>query len=661
MISFRIATTQWMTDNQLKKLLNLFDKYRDIADELAFFIQETHSPLPLDIIGQRLERLNKVLPLIRERGMRAGINVLTTIGHHEENLANSLPPLWQNVVDPYGNKCLGSFCPEDPQHREYVKRLYTMIAEINPDFIWIDDDVRLFGHKPVKAVCFCDKCVKEFSNEIGKDYTREELVKELESDNEYNFELRHKWLEHNRKLIDSLLKLIEEAVHKVNPKIILGFMTGDRFYEGYAFDRWANTLSRSGEFEIKWRTGGGFYSDEKLLELVEKSQEIGRQVSKIPTYVEDIQAEIENFPYHILKKGARTTVVEAGAHMAAGATGAAFNILSQHDDPLDEYEIFLDEIKKGKPFYDLITKQIGRSACEGVWPVWNEDLFVINGYKGKWLDSSDYIWSLKRPYTLAEIGIPISYSVEKNTVIAFSGRTPLCFSYDKLKEIFKKGVIMDVPALINVEKMGLSYLCGVEVDKSYSKDVWEKLTDNSLNGKFAGWKRDCRQSFWEEDGYTLKLISDNVQILSELFDYGGNNLGPCMTAYENEIGGRVIVMGYFPWSYIHNAAKVGQLKSICQWVSYDRLPVIVDNLAKVITWVRIDRLGNKVFILLNASLDRISELNLRVISNANRFILMTLGGDKKEVESESMIGSQYKKICLTGIELWSMYILMPKL
>lgn len=661
MISFRIAPAQWMTDNQLKELLNLLDKYRGIADELAFFTQETHSPLPLEEIGSRLERLAEVLLLFRDRGMRVGVNVLTTIGHHEENLVNSLPPLWQNVADPYGNKCLGSFCPNDPQYLEYVKELYTLVAKINPDFIWIDDDVRLFGHKPVKAVCFCDKCVKEFSSKIGEDYTREKLVIELESDNEYNFELRRKWLEHNRKLIDNLLKLIEETVHNINPKIILGFMTGDRFYEGYAFERWADTLSRSGRFEIKWRPGGGFYSDEKPLELVEKSHEVGRQVSKIPIYVTDVQAEIENFPYHVLKKSARTTVIEAGAHMAAGATGIAFNILSQHDDPLDEYKSFLEEIKKGKPFYDLIDKELNRTACEGVWPAWNEDLFVINGYKGKWLDSSDYAWSLRKPYTLTEIGIPICYSLERSTVIAFSDRIPMCFSFDELKEIFKKGVIMDVPALINIEKLGLSHLCGVKVDKSFSKDVWEKLTNSPLNGRFSGWKRDCRQSFWEEDAYTLRLMSDNIQILSELFDYGGNNLGPCMTAYENEIGGRVVVMGYFPWSYIHNAAKVGQLKSVCQWLSYDRQPILVDSLAKVVTWVRANKLGDRVFIILNASLDMIPELNLRVMSNADKFTLMTLGGGKKEVESESIINSQYKKIRLIGIEPWSMHILMPKL
>jgi len=661
MISFRIAPAQWMIDNQLKELLNLLDEYSGIADELAFFLQDTHSPLPLQVIEPRLERLTKVLPLIRDRGMRAGINVLTTIGHHEENLENSLPSIWQNVVDPYGNKCLGCFCPNDQEYLVYVRSLYTMIAETGPDFIWIDDDVRLFGHKPVKAVCFCNKCVEEFSNEIGKYYTREELVEELEGNNRYNFELRRKWLEHNRKLIDSLLKLIEETVHKINPKIVLGFMTGDRFYEGYAFERWASTLSRSGRFKIKWRPGGGFYSDERLIELVEKSHEIGRQVSKIPIYVEDIQSEIENFPYHILKKSVKTTIIEAGAHTAAGATGIAFNILSQHDDPLDEYRAFFDEIKKAKPFYSLISENLGRSICEGIWPAWNEDIFVINGYNGKWLDSSDYIQSLKKPYVLAEIGIPIAYSPERSIVTAFSDRTPLCFSLGELKEIFKKGVIMDVPALISIEELGLSHLCGVRVNKTFSKDTWERLTNDPLNGKFSGWKRDCRQSFWEEVAYTLEPISDKVRILSELFDYGGNKLGPCMTAYENELGGRVLVLGYFPWSYIHNAAKVGQLKSVCQWLSYDGLPVIVDNLAKVITWVRTDRLGNKVFILLNASLDKVSELNLRVISNANKFILVTLDGSKKEVELEPMINSRYKRICLRDIEPWNMYVLMSEI
>ena len=53
---------------------------------------------------------------------------------------------------------------------------------------------------------------------------------------------------------------------------------------------------------------------------------MGRQVSALPDWVVTIQSEIENFPYHRLKKSAHITALEAASHIAAGCTGAAFNV-----------------------------------------------------------------------------------------------------------------------------------------------------------------------------------------------------------------------------------------------------------------------------------------------------------------------------------------------
>ena len=87
-----------------------------------------------------------------------------------------------------------------------------------------------------------------------------------------------------------------------------------------------------------------FYADDEPLGLVDKAHAIGRQASALPARVTVIQSEIENFPYQRLKKSVRTTMLEAAAHVAAGATGIAFNVLSQEEEPLDEYRPFLDAV-----------------------------------------------------------------------------------------------------------------------------------------------------------------------------------------------------------------------------------------------------------------------------------------------------------------------------
>jgi hypothetical protein len=321
LVSFRIGTALWLTDERFQDLMHYFGRFPGMADELAFFTSETHPPLPLELIEQRAERLAKLMPQVRKAGMRAGINVLATMGHHEENLPNSLAAPWQRVMDIHGRVSRGSFCPAQPELIDYARKVYAAMAKASPDFIWLDDDIRLAGHMPVMLTCFCDRCLANFSRETGRELTRETLPAVFDSGPiEERMRWRARWLEHNRTMIDNLFREIEQAVHALRPGLPLGFMTGDRFWEGYGFTRWARTLSGPGRAPVMWRPGGGFYSDERPIDLVGKAHDVGRQVAALPPEVTVIQSELENFPYQRLRKAAHTTVVEASAHMAAGTT-----------------------------------------------------------------------------------------------------------------------------------------------------------------------------------------------------------------------------------------------------------------------------------------------------------------------------------------------------
>lgn len=255
-VAFRIASPQWATDERFQALLDFFERHPGTVDELAFFTSATHPPLPLDEIERRAVRLQAILPRVRKQGMQAGINVLATVGHHEENLDHSLNTSWQRVMDSSGRVSLGSYCPSHPELIEYARKVYAAMAAAGPDFLWIDDDIRLAGHLPVTYVCFCDLCVRQFSEQVGTRFTRETLVAAFDAGSlEERLHLRREWLEHNRRVIDNLLRNLEEATHKVRAGLPLGLMTGDRFYEGYGFERWAETLAGPGQAPVRWRPG----------------------------------------------------------------------------------------------------------------------------------------------------------------------------------------------------------------------------------------------------------------------------------------------------------------------------------------------------------------------------------------------------------------------
>lgn len=656
LVALRIGTAQWLDDEPFSRLLSFLERYPNTVDEIAFFSSTTHAPLPLDEVERRCMRLAQLMPQLKARGFRVGINVLTSMGHHEEDLPHALAVDWPRVTDPDGRVSLGAFCPGTPELLNYVERVYTLVAQARPDFIWVDDDVRLMGHMPIRATCFCDHCIDSFNRQTGASFTRSSLVAAMqgEASRERN-QWRGRWLDYNRNIIAHLLRRAAEAAHRVILTMEMGFMTGDRFYEGYAFAEWSEALAGE-KSTVRWRPGGGFYADDEYMGLVHKAHDIGRQVSQLPQQITVIQSEIENFPYQLLRKSVTVTMLEAIAHMAAGTTGTAFNILGMQPDPLEEYTPFLERIHTLRPFLAALRDSTGRSPATGLWPAWNRDVFANQGAEGDWLQQNQSIAALRSPYVLAELGLPLAYGAEGATVTVLSGPLPAAFTQQDLERIFSGGVLLDASALQTLQRLGLHTWAGVEVAETIDHDMTEVLTSHPLNGRFAGWSRDCRQSFWAQPACRLQAVSAGVEVLAHLSDYAQQDFGPTMTAFENALGGRVVVAGYYPWTLIHNLAKSSQLKSICRWLSRETIPAVVESYARVVVWARRSVADRPVLVLLNASLDPIAQLSVRVHTRASSATCLSMEGQQQEVATLPD-GEEHVRVLIPDVKPWSAYLL----
>ena len=657
LIVLRVAPGQWLDPRKTGELLAWLGSRPGAIDELALFSSFTHPPLPLGVVRRHCLRLAEVMPQMRQGGYRVGVNILATMGHHEENLPGSLAEPWTRSTDPQGRVSLGSFCPASPELLHYTEELYILVAEAGPDFIWVDDDVRLMGHLPIRATCFCEACIDRFCQEIGATYTRETLVAAMGGPpSPERDELRLLWLEHNRVMIANLLRAAAEAVHRVDPTLPMGFMTGDRFYEGYGFGEWADALEGPQSPPARWRPGGGFYSDDAYMGLVDKANAIGRQVSQLPRKVSIIQSEIENFIYQRLSKSVAVTMLEGIAHMAAGATGLALNVIGDPDSVAEEYTPFLEATHVTRPFLAALAEATGRSVPEGLWPAWNRDIYADRGLEGDWLERNQSTTALNLPYALGEIGIPIAYGPEGARVCALAGPMPGAFSVEELEGIFSGGVLLDGRSLAALEELGLQDLAGVRIADTFDIDAIEVLTEHPLNGAYAGWRRNCRQSFWPQPAYRLEPTAPEVEALARMVDYGGADLGPCMTAYTNALGGRVVVLGYSPWHRIYNLCKTSQLKAVCQWLSRDTLPALVETYAKVVVWARRNAQGRLVLVLINASLDPIPELVLRARARGTSVTHLAYSGREYIVTTEQD-GAEHVRLRLPQIAPWSAHLL----
>ncbi|MBN2295475.1 MAG: hypothetical protein JXM70_23800 [Pirellulales bacterium] len=652
-IGFRISPNLWLREERFDELMRLFEKHKGVTDEVSFFHSTTHTPLKLDEVKRRAKILKKRVAAAKKLGYSAGINILTTIGHHPEALSSSISTRdFTPVTDSSGAISPGSFCPNDPRLREYIHRMYEAIADAEPDFIWIDDDVRLAGHMPIHLTCFCDRCMEIFSKETGKKFTRESLNQAFTSgDVADRIKLRKRWLQHNRDTIDDLFKFIEKTVHAKHPGMELGFMTGDRFYEGYDFDRWAHTLSGPDKAPVRWRPGGGFYTDYSTPGLSGKSHDIGRQVSMLPPEVVKIQSEIENFPYQRFRKSAHITALEAASHIAAGCTGAAFNVLSMYDEPLDEFDFMVARLCRMRPYFDLMASKLGRQPLAGIWPAWNKDSSAAcGGGGGSWTAYSGFLQG-QAPKVL-ELGLPAAYSPKHSPVILLGSDNINAFSDDEVRQMLSKGVYMDVTALGILHKRGFHDLTGFDTGPAFLVDCIEEMTDHPLNRPFAGRQRDCRQSFYHNTVTSLKPIDDKAQILSRAIDYEDKQVAPCvMGVYENRLGGRVCVSGYYPWSFLGNLSRSTQMKSITRWLSKDTLPGYVTTYHKVNLWIR-QPLDRKIALALNNSaFDPAEGLKLALLTDRDTITVYDMDGKSTSIKSSGNDGP-YRTFVLPRIPAW---------
>ena len=655
-ISFRVGSPCWTLKERIEDIWQFISNYSDIIDEVAFFTHCTHEPLRLKDLQKQTEALKSVMSHFRTLGMAAGINILATIGHHEENHAGSLDMPWQHVVSSEGQECSGCYCPSDNSVKDYISKTYELLASAEPDFIWIDDDVRLYGHMPILCGCFCEGCIAEFSRQTGKKWTRNKLVRAL---NEFpltkKLEVRKQWLAHNRKWMNNILSLAERATHNVDKNIIMGFMTGDRFLEGYDFATWANTLQGNENQIVKWRPGGGFYGfDPVLPEMVFKAHSIGRQTSALPDFVE-IQSEIENFPHQKLKKGAYVTALEAAVYLGVGSEGSAFNILPL-EGSLKPYKPYMEQIKSASPFYDLVASTFQRQACEGIWFAWNKDTFITQGNEDSWFGGPGKHYDLGQECVgINEIGIPCAYSSQGAKTTALHGDSVLLFEKHEIEKMLAGGVIIDGQSLNHLWDIGLGEYVGFKPAGQIEDDAIEVFDSHRLNEDSAGIWRNCRQSFkwwWYESGYAIEPVDNCAEILTHMQDYQGNYCGDTMGIFENSLGGRVAVSGYFPWAFIHSLSKSSQVKSVVKWLSRETIPAYISSFERVNIWCRKTVTGTYGVFLLNSSLDALSDIEIAVLTEQDTVSLFTMNCQEVKLARKSNLG-EYSIFVIPEIKPWS--------
>lgn len=653
--TLRLSTLLWMREDRITEVFRLLNDHPEIH-EVAFFTTFTHSPLKLAEICEVASKLEKVMPRFREHGVSAGINHLVTLGHLDENLDNSLDEPWQRLVDVSGKVAQGSFCISDSRMRDYVIKLYHALSAARPEFIWVDDDVRMEWHPPVTHSCFCELCLSKFSRQNGREWSRETLAAAFnEGSLQERLALRKDWLIHNREYMLDVLGTIRNAVDEIDPSIELGYMSSSLHYSGADFENWALALCGEKSLQerpVKWRPGGGFYIDDTPISLLGKMNDVGAQIARLPQELCDIQYEHENFPYQRISKSSTIFVAEIAAAIGAGCTGVALNVMGLSEGSIAEYDVYYDTMQQCTAFFDKAVATFGRSGCEGLGLSFVPDTYAAVSPGKEWPKVV-----VPNVNDLSQIGLPMAYNTSGSRVTILVGDVTLQWSREELLKILAGGVLMDGVALQHLSALGLNEHVGFAIQGGKEHDTIERFFDDPLNGVYTGWTRDVRPSFWNETAHLLAPLTADSRTLSEIIDFKSRIAGIGSGVYENTLGGRVAVMGYFPWRMVNSLAKTAQLKSLCRWLSRDTIPAYIASYSRAALWCRRDASGRTALMVMNVSLD-VQALTLRVLATecAPQMCLTDMNGVEK-VLTATDDDEKYRTFTIEPLGVWQAALL----
>lgn len=626
-LSQRLYQDRYWDDEDFEKVLALFAAYGDCVDEAALMSETTMNAFfPMEAFEKTIPRLTDRIARLRACGVRSvGVNVLCTIGHHGEASRYPDDGRFQPLINWDGTQAKGCYCPNDPAFMAHIRRKYALVARAKPDFIWVDDDVRVQMHDAALFPCFCPFCIKRFNTANGTAFTRETLVRRLNSPKGGKW--REKWVNHNSDMITRLCGEIEQAVHAVAPEIALGFMhcnDGMSTYSGSDYPRWLQALKCS-----KLRPGGGLYSDRMPLSYIEKAVECARSRDRYAGLATDLQYEYEQFPNQRFLKSCYMASLECLTVMANGFNGVAFDVLKlEPGGSLDDWLPFMDMIRQNRRLWQAVVRETEGYHNEGANPLLPADYerrrsvdaegwFTLpnkpEGY-GNFAEIMHVSHTATlRSYSLNEIGIPLTAESGRQAVTILEGHTPEALDDRALREIFSGGVLLDREALRCLEAMGQGGLCGVRTGAEYTNNIMERFTDDPLNAGDAGEIRDPRVSLMREPCAALIPEEEGVRVLCELIDMDRQAVGPCCTLYENALGGRVAVVSASPFRLNLSSAKIRQLQEIFDWLSRGRMPLRLLRPGRVIPTIRVseDR-RHFLMLLVNGSMDEAEQVRVEV-------------------------------------------------
>ena len=541
------------------ELLLALQKYSGTFDEVWFCME--FETLSMENHRKSAKAMAEACREMRRIGVTPSIQGIS-IGHDDAFESGSdelIPNKWSTAIGYNGAKARTIHCPRQPEFINYLEETYALYAELcQPGAVFIDDDLRITHHSPVHSLCFCETCLDLFNKEHDYHWNREMLVEALEQ-NYQDGELRKQWISFSQESLAGVTRAIARGVHRVSPRTQIGIQQANfhrQLLEGGDWNPSYNSIVEETGMSPASRPGNGFYNDHSPREMLVKAYDMARQIRRLNDDINDISAEIEGYRHMATGKSPHGLCVESLLYLSMGCTQLSYAIICSAEEPMqwyaDNYFKQLSEWRSLCKEYSDFNKD---TEPGGIDPYISPNYVLRNRKEGDPFFGWTTTGSGDLALSLATLGIPFSPDATQPIAISLDAEGVTGLQTKEAEELFRtKGILLN-------------------------ESAWEIAKSRQIDTLL-----------------TLASIPDGLKEVR---------------CYTSSSGGRVAVIPEYN-AFVNNERRINLIR-ITDWVTRNKMPVIVETMAQAVVIPRVGP-GNTLrsVCFLNCSISEQPETQLRL-------------------------------------------------
>ena len=350
---------------------------------------------PLSVHAERAARMVRAANELKVLGIKPSLQFQATLGHGDvlSLTEDCSAKTWTGWTGSTGVEAKACNCPRQAAFIEYVRSVARLYAAFQPEYVWIDDDLRFDNHTPAtvgsRPGCWCERCISDFNEATGGRWLRQTLDAAVEKDPA----LMKSWIDFSNGSIADVARAIAEEFRMASPGTCMALQHG-MTHAGTINAILAALRDASGK-SVGFRPGAGAYYDIDPNSQVLKSLQAARYRRLIgdPEWISLWTPEVESWPRVYGSRSAQSILIEGFAALMYGMD--AVSMLVTHTGNEDRA---------------LYSRVILKPLADG-----SE---VIKGYAASNADTIPVGFSgdfpLDRLYRFAVSGVPVIFGVGRS-------------------------------------------------------------------------------------------------------------------------------------------------------------------------------------------------------------------------------------------------------